>query len=119
MSTLLIIEDDHETRVTLRNTLEAEGYFVFSTANGIDALALLARIKPPRLILVDLIMPLMNGEEFLAYKSQSSEIADIPVVAISAYSKIGVAGADAFLPKPLNLDLLLKTVRDYCSATVE
>ena len=112
---VLIIEDDHATRVALRSALEDDGYFVYSAPNGFDALSILNRIEPPFLILLDQNMPLMSGDEFLTVKQRNPEWKTIPVVTISGFpDQTTQMGAIEFMEKPLNLGQLLATVRKYC-----
>ena len=107
MHSVLVVEDDHNIRVTLRNALEAEGYFIFSAANGIDGLAMLQRIKPPMAILLDQTMPLMNGEQFLKIKDSDSSLSIIPVLIISAIEKhCHSESVKGFIRKPIDLDKL-------------
>jgi CheY-like chemotaxis protein len=115
MQTVLVVEDDHNIRVTLRQTLEAAGYFVFSCGHGAEALTLLSRIKPPSLILLDWQLPILNGEEFLRVKMREPELAPIPVVVVSALaSSIQPIGVKEIVRKPFDLDHLLKVVDKYC-----
>ncbi len=115
LKTVMIIEDDHDTRVSLRQSLEAEGYFVFSAGNGKQGLEVLRRIKPPCLILVDVVMPVMDGEEFMKMINQDPILHVIPVVLVSAYpERAKTIIAKAFVTKPVNLKTLLKAVEDNC-----
>ncbi len=84
--TILIVEDDHDIRVSFRQILENFGYFVYSVTNGKDALFLLEKINPPKLIIVDLVMPIMNGEEFLKHKNASPDFARIPVLIVTCFN---------------------------------
>lgn len=81
---ILIVEDDHDTRVALRHMFETLGLRVDTAANGIAALKLLKTLKP-NLILLDMMMPLMNGTEFLKAKNNHEDLKDIPVIVMSAY----------------------------------
>ncbi len=115
--TILLIEDDHDIRVSFRQTLESDGHFVYSAANGKDALALLEKIAPPKLIILDLGMPIMNGEEFLEFKSKNPKIADIHVLVVSCYvDRIKNINKYPFLVKPVDMDQFLKKV-DICLDT--
>jgi CheY-like chemotaxis protein len=115
LKTILVVEDDHDTRVSLRKLLEAEGYFVFSAANGRVGLEIIQRIKPPCLILLDCIMPLMNGEEFLAAVQSDQNLHTIPVVVVSAFpDSAKKLVAKAFVQKPIDLDILLKVIGEHC-----
>src|SRR5687767_5665905 len=82
---ILILEDDHDSRVTLRQVFEDLDFRVYTVANGLDAIAILKRIPKPDLIVCDLMMPLMNGEEFLKFKNSMPEFADIKVIVVSAF----------------------------------
>lgn len=83
--TVLLIEDDHDIRVSFRQILENLGYFIYSVTNGKDALFLLERITPPKLVIVDLAMPIMNGEDFLKEKEAHPEHAKIPVLLVTCF----------------------------------
>src|SRR4051812_13709055 len=104
LKTVLIIEDDHDTRVSIRQRLEAEGYFVFSAADGKQGLELLKRIKAPCLILLDLVMPIMDGNEFIKAIETDPNLHMIPVVLVTAFpEKAKVAIAKALVQKPIDL----------------
>lgn len=113
---ILVVEDDFDIRDTLAQILEAEGYIVSGAANGLEALELLRRdgAGAPALILLDLMMPVMNGWQFRAEQLQDPKLASIPVVVISAdasvHQKAASIEAAGFLKKPVQLDTLLETV---------
>jgi CheY-like chemotaxis protein len=114
--TILLIEDDHDTRVSIRLTLENQGYFVFTAANGKQGIEILRRIKPPCLILLDVVMPLMNGEEFIAMMEADPALHMIPVVVVSAFpEKAKGIIARSFVQKPIDLKSLIATVQQYCA----
>lgn len=118
---VLIVEDDHDTRVEIRNALEDSGYYVLSATNGFDALEILKNITPPCLILLDLRMPIYNGWEFLELKAKSEKIAQIPIIAISTnenLEKIKDPQVVDFISKPLDLSLLCEKVAKYCKTPV-
>jgi CheY-like chemotaxis protein len=113
---VLVVDDDPDIRETMLFVLENAGYQVTTAANGAEALALLRAQASPCLILLDLMMPVMNGWQFLLEQTRDPRLADIPVVVISgAGAQVlrvnGVAGA---LQKPVELDEVLSTVRTYC-----
>lgn len=83
--TILLVEDDHDIRVSFREILEKLGYFIYSVTNGKDALFLLEKIAPPKLVIVDLAMPIMNGEEFLKEKDSHPEHSKIPVLLVTCF----------------------------------
>ncbi len=113
---ILVVEDDHEIRRSLKQILESEGYEVVARANGQEALDYLAGCAQlPCLILLDLMMPVVNGWEFREMQKQDERLRDVPVVAISATAQI-ISRFDAadFLYKPIQLDVLLMLVQRYC-----
>ena len=110
-----IVEDDTELRRTLGEALEAQGYAVVSAANGAEALrALRTDEARPCLILLDLMMPVMNGYEFREHQRADPALAEIPVVVISAHERSGFE-ADEFLSKPIALRRLLAVVARFCA----
>ena len=114
---ILVVEDDHNIRVTLRNLLEHEGYAVISAANGQDGLDLFKHIAPPSLVLLDLQMPIMDGLEFLAAKAAVPSIASIPVVVISAApdaQRVIQGQVQGFVKKPIDHETLMGFVLRYC-----
>jgi CheY-like chemotaxis protein len=116
---ILIVEDDPALRGTLADVLEDEGYEVASVGNGAEALAHLRRGSAPSVILLDLAMPVMDGWSFRAVQRRDARLARIPTVAVSASLEAGEAleelGVDAFLPKPFDLDELIRTVQRLCA----
>src|SRR5689334_8429349 len=79
-STILVVEDDQDIREALMSVLEDEGYTVLGAANGLDGLEVLARISRPCMILLDLMMPVMSGAEFLSQMRRDDILAPVPVV---------------------------------------
>lgn len=117
MKRVLVIEDDHNMRVTMRQTLEAYGYSVQSATNGKDALDYLRRsVEKPDLILLDIMMPLMSGWEFIKEQRKDAALSSIPVVIVTASE--GVQGATlparALIQKPFELTTLMTVVRKLC-----
>jgi CheY-like chemotaxis protein len=114
---ILIVEDDHDIREALTQILEDEGYPVRGASNGREALDVAAAGPPPSLILLDLMMPIMNGWQFRAEQMKDARLASVPVLVISAdpnlqpkASALGVAG---ILKKPIALDDLLSAIKVY------
>jgi CheY-like chemotaxis protein len=114
---ILLVEDDRELCEELADALRTQGFEVFPTANGREALARLANgTAPPSVILTDLLMPVMNGWELRAALKERSETARIPVVVMSgAVSRDPRSpyyiDVDDFVTKPINLDDLLMKLR--------
>jgi CheY-like chemotaxis protein len=111
---VLIVDDDLDIRDSLAEVLEIEGYRVAKAKNGREALRMLQTGQRPAVILLDLMMPVMNGWQFRAAQASDPTIATIPVVVLTADSnareKAAEIGAQAFLRKPLDLRTLLDTI---------
>ena len=110
---ILLVEDDVETRETMADILNDEGYSVYSAANGVEALELLSQMPEPSVILLDLMMPRMNGWEFLEAIEATQVAAGVPVVILSAWK--APAGFPC-LQKPVDLGALLAIVARYSGA---
>jgi CheY-like chemotaxis protein len=112
MACLLIVEDDYELRETLAHTLSESGYAVESVSDGSEALARLNAGLCADLILLDLMMPVMNGWQFRARQLANPRLAAIPTIVMTATANLQTAAvsADDFLPKPLRLDQVLGAV---------
>jgi sigma-B regulation protein RsbU (phosphoserine phosphatase) len=118
---LLVVDDNEDNRYTLTRRLTREGYTNLTTAtNGREALDLL-QAKPFDLVLLDIMMPDMNGYEVLERMKSGGELRNVPVIMISALSEIDSVircielGAEDYLPKPFNPTLL----RARIGATLE
>ncbi|MET0594658.1 MAG: response regulator [Polyangiaceae bacterium] len=115
---ILIVEDDDDIREALTQILELEGYVVREAVNGREALELTAKGPTPDLILLDLMMPVMDGWQFRAEQLKDPVLSKVPVVVISAdagvHEKVTTFGAAAVLPKPISLDRLLRAVESLC-----
>ena len=111
--TLLLVEDDFEIRDILQDLLEAEGFDVVPAGNGRQALQFLAENRScgPQLVILDLMMPFIDGKQVLEVMQRDHKLARIPVIVISAIARETPVGARAFLRKPLALDKLFETVR--------
>jgi CheY-like chemotaxis protein len=111
---ILLVDDDEDLREVLAEILRENGYRIVTAANGKEALEHLHANPRARVILLDLMMPVMNGCEFRAAQIRDPELAEIPVVVLSADDQVRRKaerlGADAFLRKPMNVDTLLDTV---------
>ncbi|MEO5731671.1 MAG: response regulator, partial [Byssovorax sp.] len=109
--TVLVVDDDYDLRETMRDVLEDEGYAVETASNGQEALDCLRDGNSPEIVVLDLMMPVMDGWHFLDEIKRDPNLADIPVVVMSA-SQEGLRGLGAkeFLSKPLNYHNLIATV---------
>ena len=118
--TILIIDDDADIRRMLTTFLAFKGYQTLSAGNGQEALAQLQCVDtPPRLILLDQMMPVMDGTAFRQVQQRDPLLAAIPVVLLSAVDAVQTrtTPADAFLPKPIDLESLLGLVTRFCCQT--
>jgi CheY-like chemotaxis protein len=110
--TVLIVEDDEAIRDTLQFALELENYSVVTAANGKLGLELLSAIPPPSVILLDLMMPVMNGWEFADALKRDRNLSDIPVVLVTAYGdKARAIDSKGIVEKPVELEDLYRVVR--------
>lgn len=116
---ILIIEDDREIRESLVDILEDEGYQVFSANNGQEGLDYLTTTeKQPALVLIDLMMPVMDGKTFRLEQIKNPNIAHIPTVLFSADGQLDkkatTIGFKDYLKKPIDLNELLVIAERYC-----
>ena len=111
---VLVVDDDDLMRDLLVEALSDGPYRVRTARDGLEALAVLAGSWRPDLILLDLMMPNMDGWAFRARQLALAEIADIPVIVLSAGPNlrhgVDALGAAVIVPKPFDLDLLLNIV---------
>jgi CheY-like chemotaxis protein len=112
---ILVIEDNKEIQDSLKVALEVEGYNVFTADNGKEGLEALNKMPTPCVILLDLMMPVMNGWEFVDEISKDIMLSSIPVVVVSAFGdKKGTPKTEGYIQKPVDLDALLNTVSKHC-----
>ncbi len=119
---ILIIEDDRDILEVLTDLLESEGYAVSSANNGLEAIMVLESAKYlPHLMLVDLMMPIMNGFQFRDFQKNDSRFNHIPVVFMSAdghnEARRDLIGSLMFMKKPLALDEVLDTIYSHTLAS--
>jgi CheY-like chemotaxis protein len=115
--TVFIIEDDVDTRDMLAKFLELEGYHVELAANGRQALDLLSSGTSACVIVLDLMMPVMDGWEFRRHQIEDARLRKIPTIVVSAAGRerLSQISADAYLSKPVDMDELLQRVSQFCS----
>jgi CheY-like chemotaxis protein len=113
---VLIVEDDEDLREMMAQLLTLEGFHTATVANGREALEYLHESVKPEVILLDLMMPVMDGWEFRRQQQADPALAPVPVIVLSAldHGRAADLEADAFLKKPLDFDRLLSLVRTYC-----
>ena len=117
---VLIVEDDDDIRETLIEVLEDNGFEPSSAANGAEALDLLRSASPfPNVILLDMMMPVLDGWGFRSAQLADPRLSDIPVIVLTAHASIEetarTLGATGFLRKPVRLDPLLDTIRRHAA----
>jgi CheY-like chemotaxis protein len=113
----MIVEDDPDTRDMLERFLELEGFGVRTAANGQLALDALQIDSAFCVILLDLMMPVMNGWQFREAQSSDPRLSGIPVVVVTAAGSkedIPAIKADGWLSKPVDFDRLLSTINPLC-----
>ena len=110
-ATLLVVDDNEMNRDVLARRLERQGYRVESASDGAEAMAIV-RAKPFDLVLLDVMMPVMDGYEALRQMKGDEALRDVPVIMISALDEMDSVvrciemGAEDYLPKPFNATLL-------------
>ena len=119
--TVLIVEDNELNMKLFHDLLEAHGYDIIGTRNGIEALDL-ARRHRPDLILMDIQLPEVSGLEVTKWIKDDPELRSIPVVAVTAFAmkgdeeRIRQGGCEAYLSKPISVAKFIDTVRQYVGA---
>lgn len=114
---VLIVDDNSTLRESIGELLEMEGYPVLTAGNGKEALEILKTYRP-KLILLDLFMPVMNGWEFSRIQKSDPELSKIPLLVFCAdrnFPNYSLLKADGFIPKPFNVDDLLAIAKPYLS----
>jgi CheY-like chemotaxis protein len=121
---VLIVEDDPDVREMLAALLVSEGFHAVAAEDGLEALHLLRAVRHrapqiPCLILLDLMMPRLSGNEFRRAQLGDPTVASVPVAvmsgAVDLEQRAQALGAVATLAKPIDCERLLKVVRRYCA----
>jgi CheY-like chemotaxis protein len=116
---IVVIEDDTDLRETLKDLLEMEGFSVITASNGREGLHQIEQNGQPCLILLDLMMPVMNGWEFLEVlrRKQTVTLAQTPVAVVSAAADVADVERDygcSVLKKPVSLERLFALAHAHC-----
>jgi CheY-like chemotaxis protein len=119
MTLILVVEDDLDSRENLAALLRTEGYEVVTAANGQEAQQwLLSTATLPSVILLDLVMPVMDGWHFRWHQVQDPEFAHIPIVVLSGENDVREAatslGAAGYLHKPIDPASFVGTLQSAC-----
>ena len=115
---VLIVEDNELNMKLFHDLLEAQGYDILETREGLQALSL-AREHRPDLILMDIQLPEISGLEVTKWLKEDDELASIPVVAVTAFAmkgdeeRIREGGCEAYISKPISVSHFLDTVRRF------
>jgi CheY-like chemotaxis protein len=119
--TVMVVEDDTDIRDAIAEVLMDGDYRTLCAANGAAALVELRAAQPrPCVILLDMMMPVMDGREFREEQIRDAALRNIPVIVLSAHAEADTAAsqmkAAGFLAKPVDLHRLLDTVEQFCAA---
>jgi len=113
---ILIVEDNELNMKLFNDLLEAHGYKIFQTRNGLEVMDL-ARLHNPDLILMDIQLPEVSGLEVTKWLKEDEALRHIPVIAVTAFAmkgdeeKIRQGGCEAYLSKPISIVKFLETIR--------
>ncbi len=115
---VLIVEDNELNMKLFNDLLEAKGYEVIQTRNGLQALDL-AKLHRPDLILMDIQLPEVSGLEVTKWIKEDETISTIPVIAVTAFAmkgdeeRIRQGGCEAYISKPISVATFIKTIQYY------
>jgi CheY-like chemotaxis protein len=116
---ILIVEDNGKNIFALTAVLKAKGFKSMVAENGKEALTLLKETPDINLVLMDIMMPVMDGYETIKEIRKMPAVKNLPVIAVTARALPGdeekclEAGANAYLSKPINADALIKLLKEY------
>jgi CheY-like chemotaxis protein len=116
MKTILLVEDDEDLREIMASVLRDAGYYVSEAEHGLEALEQLDQMpSAPCLVLLDLMMPIMSGPEFLSELRSAQRIDSLNIVVLSASGKTSDAPeAKRFIRKPFDSAVLLGLAEEFC-----
>ncbi|MTI10326.1 MULTISPECIES: response regulator [Curvivirga] len=116
--TVMIVEDNELNMKLFHDLLEARGYDILETRDGMEALKM-AREKKPDLILMDIQLPEVSGLEVTKWLKEDDDLREIPVIAVTAFAmkgdeeKIREGGCEAYIAKPISVSHFLETVEKF------
>ena len=114
--TVLVAEDSPDTRAMLKRALQLRGYHVIEACDGLEAIEI-AEIRRPELVIVDLNMPHLDGLQTAKWIRNSENLAQVPVIAVTAFDVYGMeqaaleSGCNSYLSKPIDLDDLDRALK--------
>ena len=113
---VLVVDDDEDIRDTIQSLLQLRGFAVETAADGLAGLERMRSGPPPAVVILDFMMPRMNGEEFRAAQLREPALAAVPVVLLTGAGETAGAARLAVerIPKPIDLQLLFDTVARFC-----
>jgi len=112
--TVLVVDDDADIRESLSELLECEGFAVRTAANGAEAVAKM-EAELPCFVILDLMMPVMDGWEVAGRMHDEERLATIPVCVVTATPEWAPTDSTCVLKKPIDIDALLAAVRENCT----
>ena len=118
--TVLIVEDNELNMKLFHDLLEAQGYSILQTRDGMEALKM-AREHKPDLILMDIQLPEVSGLEVTKWIKEDDDLRSIPIIAVTAFAmkgdeeKIREGGCEAYIAKPISVSNFLATVEKFLS----
>ena len=110
---VLVVDDDLGTREALTDLLQDRGYSVISAADGREALNYLRNSSPPGIVILDLMMPVMDGWEFLKYRSHDPALLAVPIIVVTATPPRHPLPAKAVLQKPIQFESLVEMIERF------
>ena len=110
---ILVVDDNARALRAMSELLQFEGFSVLTAQNGLDALNKMKTADHISLVLLDLWMPVMDGWEVLRRKRSDADIAEIPVVVLSAVPPVSLDGARTVLKKPVDIEPLVSAVKRF------
>ncbi|WP_343693047.1 response regulator [Chitinophaga sp.] len=117
MKKILIIDDDSRNIYALRLVLKAKGYEVLTATDAPAGIQLLREEKKIKVVLMDMMMPEMDGYEALSILRSDPDLVEMPVIAVTAQAMVGdrekclAAGANGYVSKPIDVDVLLELLK--------
>jgi DNA-binding response OmpR family regulator len=112
---VLVVDDEQDTLNLLRTILEISGYMPITTLNSVDAVGL-AEVEKPDVVLLDIMMPKLDGFTLCKMMRANSATQDLPIIFVTAYESLDIderraeAGANKVINKPINMDVLIKAI---------
>ena len=116
---ILIIDDDPRNIFALKAVLRAKGYLCEAATSAKEGFVCIQKNPEIKLVLMDMMMPDMDGYEAIAQMKRNIELYHIPVIAVTAQAMVGdrerclMAGAAAYISKPVNIDVLLVELKKH------